>query len=228
MSSASHLQTELQIRFGGLQINLRHDGTAFLPDSNTLLVADPHLGKEHSFRARQIPVPDGPTAGTLKLLTNSLQEVNPDHLVILGDLIHDSNSLNPQLSHIVTNWRKQHASLKMTLVRGNHDRYVERFPSSWALEEVAKLNIPASGGQSVLLVHQSPEPSQTDVHVIEGHWHPVAKIGKGADQTKARCFVQTDSKVTLPAFGPFKGGMVVSSNSAMLYPLIEGYIFLAR
>ncbi len=220
------LYQQVEIQFGGLTIHLRHDGTAFLPDSKTLLAADLHLGKESSFRAQLIPVPDGPTQRTLELLTHALSQTKPQRLIFLGDLIHDRNSMTSRLVESFEKWRGLHPELEVVLVRGNHDRHVKRFPKSWSLTDVPELQIASNDevtNESVKLAHQAPE-DQTHEFFIEGHWHPVARIGNGADQVRVRCFVQRQNRLTLPAFGPFKGGMLTGKRSATIYPLVEGYV----
>ena len=75
----------------------------------------------------------------------------------------------------------------------------------------------------ISLVHQAPEGS-TAGYFIEGHWHPVVKIGRGADRVRVRCFFKSLTTLTLPAFGAFKGGMVMNRRADAVYPLLDGYI----
>lgn len=302
----------LAIEFAGRPFILRHDGSVYLPATQALLVADLHLGKEESFRCQSIPVPEGPTSKTLSLLSASLEEVKPKRLLILGDLIHDANSMSRRLLDEFAFWRTRHQSVDVVLVRGNHDRYVRRFPAEWELKEVdfervdsvvaspqtfgsTHTSPAAQGGSStrsgqatqaspttdqsgpfdqsfeqdesydknangpieprsrtdrtsrssipsLFLVHEAVEANGSgrllemqrqslaepdlsrEAYFVEGHWHPVVRIGIGADQIRVRCFCIRERTMTLPAFGPFKGGHPISVRDSTVYPLIEGHI----
>ena len=61
-----------------------------------------------------------------------------------------------------------------------------------------------------------------DLFQIGGHLHPVTVIGRGADKMRLPCFVVSDRSVSLPAFGPFKGGLKFSrSPDRQLYPFAK-------
>ncbi len=217
------LQTELEITCGGAPVLLRGDGTIWIPEQNCLLVADLHLGKDASFRAAGIPVPVGLSTTTLTALSQSLQSTGAAELIFLGDLIHDRQSMTPALVDEFFVWRQKHLDIQLTLVRGNHDRHVAAFPPEWQMKVCQLLQC-----GPFELIHEVSEKSlsQSDRFQIGGHWHPVISIGSGADQMRLPCFVVGAQHITLPAFGPFKGGMKQArqANHAY-YPICEGQIF---
>lgn len=222
------LQTEIEISRMNQKFVLRGDGTVFLPEFKALLVADLHLGKSASFRAVGLAVPDGPDIATLDLLSASIEEAKPQSVCLLGDLIHNRDSMTTDLVEAFANWRKQHKDIEMHLVRGNHDRHVRSFPDSWQLSESHCRVLGAFE-----LVHDLPatfglsQASQVaDVFKFGGHWHPVIHVGRAADMMRLPCFVVSQRHVTLPAFGPFKGGMKqLRMPSFSFYGIADGIIW---
>ncbi len=228
----SFLSHEIEIDCVGQSVTLRSDGTVLLPRFNALLVADLHLGKSASFRAGGVPVPEGVDQTTLDLLTTALQATKASQVFFLGDLIHNRDSMTPTLIANFAHWREAQAKIEMTLVRGNHDRHVKKFPESWSLHETTSTLI----GPFQLLheVSNSLTPRQNETagesvsFQFGGHWHPVVSLGRGADRMRLPCFVVSQHHITLPAFGPFKGGMKQDARtSAKFFPICDGKIWQA-
>lgn len=228
------LTSEIQISCAGESVVLRGDGTVFLPRFNSLLVADLHLGKAASFRAGGVPVPEGADDATLRMLSAAMEGTSAAQVFLLGDLIHNADSMTASLVEMFASWRTSHAAAKFTLVRGNHDRHVSAFPNSWMMEEETVSTV-----GPFRLIHEVPGSSvsrsgdqsaaATDGVVFQfgGHWHPVVSVGRGADQMRLPCFVVSDQHVTLPAFGPFKGGMKQDrKSSTRFYPICEGKVWI--
>jgi DNA ligase-associated metallophosphoesterase len=220
------LDSKIEIKFGDQRVQLRGDGSAFLPDEHILLVADLHLGKDASFRFAGVPVPSGINAGTLDLLSKSIESCGSEKVIVLGDMIHDGNSMTPDLVQQFSNWRTIHSNVGLSLVRGNHDRYVDSFPEPWQLKESASMKV-----GSVDLVHETTidVDSLAGKFQIGGHWHPVISVGRGADEMRVPCFVATENSLTLPAFGEFKGGMKQRKvRGCTYYPVCDGKIWVDR
>lgn len=92
----------------------------FRPAYAQLVVADVHLGKAASFRAKGVPVPEAATLDNFGRLDTLVRLTAARQLVILGDLTHDAvgrrNAREPWLT-----WRTRHPALEVVLVPGNHD-----------------------------------------------------------------------------------------------------------
>ena len=58
------------------------------PKGRELLIADLHLGKAEVFQAHGIPLPSDGDRGTLNPLLELCARVQPETLIILGDLVH--------------------------------------------------------------------------------------------------------------------------------------------
>ena len=223
MNTATQPGCELVVDVADHHMTLRGDGTIFLAAQRSLLVADLHLGKDASFRAAGVPVPHGMNQATLDSLSKAIEETEAEHIFLLGDLIHDRDSMTPALVKTFANWRTHHAECKVILVRGNHDRHVKSFPERWRLEVATEARI-----ANLLLLHEVNDQtlSAADAFQVGGHWHPVVNVGRGADQMRVRCFVVDQTHLTLPAFGPFKGGLKqVRSPGRSFYPICDGLVW---
>ena len=229
---SSSLSSEIEIQCAGESVILRGDGTVLIPKFNALLVADLHLGKSASFRAGGIPVPEGIDQTTLEALTVTLQTTEASQVFFLGDLIHNRDSMTPTLIAEFTHWREAHSKIDMTLVRGNHDRHVRQFPEPWGLHETTSSSVgPFQLLHEIsdsLTLDESENAGESAMFQFGGHWHPVISIGRGADRMRLPCFVSGLHHITLPAFGPFKGGMKQTpTKSANFFPICDGKIWKA-
>lgn len=215
----------MKIRLANAIAEMRADGSLFFPEQQLLVISDLHLGKDASFRAAGIPVPTGINNQLLVQIGEAIATTQCDHLVFLGDLIHNRDSLTDSLINQFADWRASHRDLKITLVRGNHDRHVAEFPKPWQLEtchlhQVNGINLvhdPASGA------------SLGNQFFICGHLHPVVTVGSKADRMRFRCFAQYQNHLVMPAFGAFKGGLKLSSrNMAACFAISDNQIWWVK
>jgi DNA ligase-associated metallophosphoesterase len=108
---------------GGATLRLMPERAAWCPTGGTLFVADLHLGKAATFRARGLPVPQGTTTETLERLTAALRRSGAHELVVLGDLLHAREAHAAPTLDALRRWRDAHPDLRCQLVGGNHDRH---------------------------------------------------------------------------------------------------------
>ena len=176
----------------------------FLPESDTLLVADAHVGKAVSFRALGVPVPSGTTGETLARLSSLVQRLAVRRIVFLGDFLHSARSRAPATMAAVRRWRDEHPQLELTLVRGNHDDRAGDPPAWLGIEAVDE---PLRQGGLALCHHPRPQP---EGYVLAGHLHPCVNVsGRARDSMRLPCFWFTTQFAVLPAFGAFTGMQAV-------------------
>lgn len=188
----------LPIELAGAPLVLLAERAAFLPDHRALLVADAHIGKALAFRRLGVPVPAGTTDATLATLSALVTRTGAAHVVFLGDLLHSAKSRAPWPA--VAAWRQRHAALRLTLVRGNHDRHAGDPPAEW---DVACVDEPLRLGPFALAHH--PEPLD-GAYVLAGHVHPAAVLGgRAGERLRLPCFHFGPAVGVLPAFGGFTG-----------------------
>lgn len=176
----------------------------FDPLHQALFVADIHLGKAATFRSLGVPVPSGTTQSNLDRLTVAIDYFQPKSIFFLGDLLHAKAAHNPDLLGKLQNWRKVHANIEMTLIRGNHDSKAGDPPASL---KVAMAEEPFFLGSFALCHHPQTVPG---AFALAGHEHPVVVLnGRGRSRARLPCFYQQIDRLILPSFGDFTGGYQV-------------------
>jgi DNA ligase-associated metallophosphoesterase len=187
------------IQFHGHAFELLADRAVWWPFRRTLVIADLHLGKAATFRARGLPVPAGTTARDLSRLSRLIETFDPRRLLILGDLIHARESA--ESLHTFRAWRDRHPRTEVAVVLGNHDRHV----SQELIAAAVDLYAAPVCEDGVFFTHE-PADSPT-CPTVAGHLHPMARLtdfdGSGVN---VPCFVLDPDQLTLPAFGQFTGG----------------------
>lgn len=210
-----------------MQVVLRGDGTAWLPEVSTLLVADLHLGKDSSFRSAGIPVPTGVSTSILRDLQSAIHNTSAERLVILGDLVHDHNSLTKDLRAEISEWMESNRAVSISLVIGNHDASSGPQIRALGFKTFDHLQI----GSCTLMHDVGGLKERENLSKVEptlsigGHIHPVTYIKDRWDKVRLSCFVSEPRTLVLPAFGPFKGGFHVEAakdKSRRLHPIFEG------
>jgi uncharacterized protein len=188
------------ISVGGQPLWLLPEKAAFLPETSTLLIADAHIGKALSFRKLGVPVPHGTTAETLGMLSALIDRLAAKRIVFLGDFLHSARSHGPTTMDTVARWRDAHATLELTLVRGNHDDHAGDPPANLGIHAVDE---PLMHGDLALCHHPV---ARAPAYVLAGHLHPgVSLAGRANDHLRLPCFWFGAQVGVLPAFGAFTG-----------------------
>ena len=167
-----------------------------------LLVADLHLGKAESFQASGIPLPSDGDLSTLNQLLDLAAQLQPQRVVVLGDLIHSRLGLTAELRAKI-GALPELLGCPLEMIGGNHDQ------GSWL--EGLSAGAPRRCGD-LWLSHEPCTPMEADLLNVAGHVHPVAVLGKGADRLHLPCFAlrRPARQLLLPAFGHLTGGYAVS------------------
>jgi DNA ligase-associated metallophosphoesterase len=191
---------ELETEVAGERVVLLPERALYHPRSGALLVADPHWGKAAAFRAAGVPVPGGTTTEGLARLTRALERSGAARLVILGDLFHAREGKSPATLAAARAWRERHASLPVTLIRGNHDRHAGDPPGELRID---CCDPPCLEPPFVLAHHPFDSPHG---YVLAGHVHPSVTLrGVGRQRERLPCFHLGERRGILPAFGEFTG-----------------------
>jgi DNA ligase-associated metallophosphoesterase len=190
----------LAVERAGESLWLLPERALWWPARATLLVADVHIGKAHSFRRLGVPVPGGSGAETLARLSGLIEALRPRELVVLGDLLHSRHAHDAAPAALLRAWRARHADLALTLVRGNHDDRAGDPPADLG---IALVDEPWRVGPFALCHHPQPVPG---AYALAGHLHPCVSLGGRAhDRLRLPCFHLGAAVGVLPAFGAFTG-----------------------
>jgi uncharacterized protein len=181
----------------GIAFVLDCDGALYWPEEGLLAIADLHLEKGSSFAARGVLLPPYDTATTLARLAGVVARYAPRAVIALGDSFHDGNGV----ARIAPGDRAALVALQRgrdwIWIAGNHDpEAANGMGGSFA----AALAVGA-------LVFRH-EPSGADGE-IAGHLHPVARVGGRGHSVRRRCFASDGTRLIMPAFGAFAGGLNV-------------------
>ncbi|MBN3753647.1 ligase-associated DNA damage response endonuclease PdeM [Paraburkholderia sp. Tr-20389] len=214
----------ITVEAGGHPLQLSAERAAFDPHLKCLLIADAHFGKDAVFRAHGVPVPAGATTGDLARLDALIAAHRPESIAFLGDLLHGRESLANETMQALIAWRERHATVRVVMVEGNHDRHAGMLPPSLAVETVLE---PWLFGPWALCHY----PQVVDgAYVLAGHQHPVYVIASRADSVRVPCFRFAARCGVLPAFGAFTGGFVVnqSADDAAIYAVAQNRVIPVR
>lgn len=189
----------------GLQAHA--SGALWLPDSQTAVIADLHLGYSWAQRRRGELGPLADTQTREKLL-RCRDELQPTRFVFLGDIVHAPRSCEPERAWIIETLRQLIQNAELIVVRGNHDR---QFAAEFM--DLKLLHVETWSHQSLLAVHGDrfdfawPEGRT----LVLGHLHPALTIRdvSGARQ-KLPVFLANSQCILLPAFSPFARGYDVA------------------
>lgn len=181
--------------------SIRGDRTLFLESTSTLFVADVHLGKAATFRAKGIPIPEACAIDTLQRLTTSIDSVRAKQLVILGDLWHSRAGRTAAAVADFEAWRNTHEQLEIILVVGNHDRRSGQCPQNWRITEVLE----GSQFGHLTLLHDPENWQEGQSYGLSGHLHPGVTLRQGSGRSKVPCFWMRPNYGVLPSFGSFTG-----------------------
>ena len=187
-------------------------GALYWPEEGALAVADLHFEKGSSFAARGVLLPPYDTADTLTRLARLVARYAPRTVIALGDSFHDGDGP----TRIAAADRAALAALQhgrdWIWIAGNHDP--DPAPGVGGIS-AATLAIGA------LIFRHQPGPGAVDGE-IAGHLHPVARIAARGYTVSRRCFASDGTRVVMPAFGAYTGGLNVRDRAfAAVFATLE-------
>jgi len=187
-------------------------GALFWPEEGALAVADLHFEKGSSFAARGVLLPPYDTADTLSRLARLIARYAPRTVLALGDSFHDGGGP----VRIADRDRATLAALQRgrdwIWIAGNHDP--DPVPGLGGISAV-------SLAMGVLVFRHQPEPGAVDGE-IAGHLHPVARVAARGHTVSRRCFASDGTRVVMPAFGAYTGGLNVRDGAfAAVFATLE-------
>ncbi len=209
--------TSIAVGIAGETVHLLGARALFWPRMRAVFIADLHLGKAAAFRACGVPVPPGSTAADLARLGSVLQSTKAEQLYVLGDFFHAARGRGETLHEAFGAWRRRHAEVAITVVRGNHDVHAGSPPQPWRIAVVEE----AIACAPFVLAHDPVE--QAGGYTLGGHVHPGVRLaGRDGDSARLPCFVLGTRRAILPAFTRFSGLAVVPRRRSDLLVAIAG------
>jgi DNA ligase-associated metallophosphoesterase len=185
------------LSFAGHDFRALAEGALYWPARRALLVADLHFEKASWFAVRGQMLPPYDSIATLSGVTALADRTEARELWCLGDSFHDSagcERLPEQARAMLTGLT---ARLDWRWITGNHDSGLVDHCGG-TIEEEALVD-------GLVLRHEAdPRDGRPE---LSGHFHPKLRLRLRGRQVARRCFVATETKLILPAFGALTGGL---------------------
>jgi len=190
----------------GQRLVLLPERAVFWMQAKMLIVADPHFGKAQVFRDCGIPIPGGTTVADIGRLSSLMERLQPDELLVLGDLMHGRIDDGRKFSATVGTWRRRWSGTLITLVTGNHDLGAGPPPAAFRLDRIVAQYVCGP----FVFRHKAETAGSPSRYTIAGHVHPAVFVsGKGHQRETLPCFCFGEKRALLPAFGSFTGNQIV-------------------
>jgi DNA ligase-associated metallophosphoesterase len=187
----------VRFSFCGHELMALAQGALYWPARRALLVADLHLEKASWFARLGQMLPPYDSIATLADVTGLAVSTGAEEIWCLGDSFHDRKGCD----RLPARAREMLVSLtggtRWTWITGNHDPGFADHCGGAIVEEAEV--------DGLLLRHEA-DPAESRPE-LSGHFHPKLRIRHRGRQVSRRCFVATERKLILPAFGSLTGGL---------------------
>ncbi|WP_265530644.1 ligase-associated DNA damage response endonuclease PdeM [Sphingomicrobium marinum] len=185
------------LSFSGRNFRVTRTGGLFWPEREALLVADLHLEKASWFARFGQMLPPYDSHATLELLEGDIDATGAKAVYCLGDSFHDSfgcDRLPTAARDLLTSLTE---SVDWVWITGNHDAgMIDHCGGRIEIEMVV---------DGLVLRHEA-EANETRPE-LSGHFHPKLRVKAQGRRVSRRCFVASDTKMILPAYGALTGGL---------------------
>jgi hypothetical protein len=186
-----------RFHFGGQDFTIVDRTALFWPAQSALLVADLHLEKGSWLAERGQMLPPYDSLATIDRLIAQVGQTEARTVWALGDNFHDSAGPDRMAPAIRTRLDALLARVDLRWITGNHDEALADGLGGTILPEEAR--------EGLILRHRA-EPSEMGFE-LSGHWHPKLGVSARGRKVTRPCFVRSATRLILPAFGAYTGGM---------------------
>jgi DNA ligase-associated metallophosphoesterase len=183
--------------FAGERLIPATNGALYWPAQQSLLVADLHLEKASWYASGGQFLPPYDSHATLTALAAEVARTGAKRLYCLGDSFHDRfgcERLPEQSRNLLLRLTSQ---LDWTWIVGNHDPGFADHCGGRIVDEIEIAGI--------ILRHEA-QRGETRPE-MSGHFHPKVRVNVKGRSVARRCFVRSERKLILPAFGSLTGGL---------------------
>lgn len=185
------------LSFAGHQLIALPEAALFWPARRALLLADLHFEKASWYAGHGQMLPPYDSLATLSAIATLAERLEARELWCLGDSFHDNGGTG-RLPHAA---REQLVGLtqrlRWTWITGNHDAAPRPGLGGNLCPEIEV--------DGLILRHEAdpcdPRPE------LSGHYHPKLRLTHRGRSLSRRCFIRSDRKIILPAFGALTGGL---------------------
>lgn len=191
--------------FAGHLLAAMPQGALYWPSRRALLVADLHLEKASWFARFGQMLPPYDSIATLADLTALVAATAAEEIWCLGDSFHDREGCERLPARAQEALRALTATTRFTWITGNHDAGLSASLETGFIDHCGGEIVEEAEVDGLILRHEAdpadPRPE------LSGHFHPKLRITLRGRHVARRCFVETSTKLILPAFGSLTGGL---------------------
>ena len=191
-------------------LRVTNDRCIIFDEERVMVIGDLHLGYEKALEDEGMYLPRINTESIRESLNRLIEKYEPKEIVLLGDIKHDFKRAKfegkEEVRSIVSLIRD---AAKVTIVKGNHDNYVQNIVADMGIPVVDHVDI---GGYR--LEHGHVDSGVRPV--IIGHEHPSVKIiGALSGGLKMQCFMyaRKEGVLVLPPFSFLSSGTDFATSS---------------
>ncbi|MGZ3281301.1 MAG: ligase-associated DNA damage response endonuclease PdeM [Xanthobacteraceae bacterium] len=196
-SESNRQAATAEVTITSVTVALDCRGALYWPEERVLVIADLHLEKGSSFARRGVLLPPYDTAESLARIAGVIARFAPRVVIALGDSFHDKKGSARIASADRSALVELQRGRDWIWIVGNHD-------------PVPAAGIGGSFGAALaigaLVFRHEPTGAKGE---IAGHLHPVARVGGRGHMVSRRCFASDGTRLIMPAFGAFAGGLNV-------------------
>jgi DNA ligase-associated metallophosphoesterase len=206
-------QNSYAIQFAQNEFILDAAGALYWPAQGILVVSDLHLEKGSYFASLGQPLPVYDTLDTLDRIEKVITTYQPRQVIALGDNMHDAKALQRMLPTDLQRLKELTGSVShWSWIVGNHDKDDYSISVLRNMDFYKDLTV-----ENVVFSHDFLENVE---YQIIGHYHPKITVKTKIQSIHGKCFVATDKKILMPAFGSYTGGLDVGHD--IFKPLVAG------
>jgi len=193
------MNTHHVFEFNGATFWALAEGALWWPSQKLLCVSDLHLGKSDRIARRSgRMLPPYETEATLDRLGNLVSRLAPSTIICLGDSFDDLDAalgLSEEHKARITTLQ---AGRTWIWVEGNHDPGPIDIGGDHKAEDMV---------EGLTFRHIAAPYANAEV---SGHYHPKCRLQTGSSRP---AFLINDSRIVLPAFGTYTGGLRASDSA---------------
>jgi hypothetical protein len=207
--AASPLKAEpapARFLFGGQDFTIVDRTALHWPAQSALLVADLHLEKGSWFAERGQMLPPYDSLATLDRLIALVAQTQARTIWALGDNFHDSAGPERMAPAIRARLDALLARVDLRWITGNHDDALA--------DGLGGTILPEDACEGLILRHRA-DPAERGFE-LSGHWHPKLAVSARGRRVTRPCFVRSATRLILPAFGAYTGGMAAHDPAIMV------------
>ena len=183
--------------FAGETLEATASGALYWRAEQALLLADLHLEKASWFARLGQMLPPYDSLATLQSLEREIQGSKINRLYCLGDSFHDRFGCERLLGSARELLIELTSQLDWIWIVGNHDLgFVDH--CGGRIEEECVV-------EGIVLRHEAVADDPRAE--MSGHFHPKLRMSLKGRSVSRRCFVASETKLILPAYGALTGGL---------------------